>query len=363
MSIYFFIDCIVLLTTGLWVGMCSLAGYRKRDVTKSFLYLAAVLTILTLFIGLRGYFTGDSANYKVAWDLTRNASSLSQALTMRSKEYAYGILMYFLGKFTSSVSVFFCVNAAITVWGYFTVMKRYSPVMWLSILMLVCVGPLYISMNLMRNMLAAALYGLAIHYVVKKEMIHYCVCVLCITMIHTSAIVMLPLYFLLSFKWNIKKSQIGIVFLVISAAAAVIYVNLDELLKIGMRFLSAYQDYGYGVDFGLSTQSVLKAILIQFFILWNHKKLNLNDEIDCCFFNASILYCVFYILSLKIAILQRFSFYFAFSHMILIPMIISRFENKKTRTIITIGMVMFLLAYAFVANKGKEFMWYWEYGL
>lgn len=363
MSTYFFIDIIIFSITGLWGTLCYLFGQRKKDITKSNFYLAVVLIILMLFIGLRGYFTGDSARYKYAWDRTNNAFSLINAIEIAPKERGYVILMYILGRFTPNITLFFCFNAAMTVWGYFKVLRKYSPIMWMSILMLVCVGPLYISMNAMRNILACALYCFAIKYAAEKDFVRYCIFVLCIATIHFSAVIMIPLYFLLNFKWNIQKRQIGALICIIAGVAFLVFIFSNELTRIAMSVLAIYRNYNYGVEFGLSLRAVLKVILIQIFIFWNHKKINLKNPVDRCFFNASILYTVFYVFALNVAILQRFAFYFAVSHMVLVPMIINRISNSKMKVMVITGMTMFLLAYAYVANYGEEFMWYWEYGL
>lgn len=366
MNAYFLADFIIFGVTVIWRAMCNLPGKRKKDVTQSNFYLTVVLIILTIFIGLRGLFSTDAPNYEYAWNAANNASSLIILLKISSKDFGFTALMYVLGKVTSSVTVFFCFVAAVTVWGYLVLFKKYSPIVWLSVLVLVCVGPLYISMNLMRNVLTGALYCLAIKSAIEKSLPHYCVLVVCIATLHFSAMFMIPLYFVLNFKWNVKKNQIGILLGIIGVIGVLVLIFSDNLMRIALRYVSAYDYYSMNDSYvrsGLTLINVLKVFLIQGFILLNRKKINLKDSTDRCFFNASILYTLFYILAMNIAILQRFTFYFAFSHMILVPMIISRIHNTQKRTLMTAGMTMFLLAYAFVANYGKEYAWYWEYNL
>lgn len=360
MSTYFLVDIIILFVTGLWESICRLVGYKRQDTSKSVIYLIVVLGILTLFIGLRSYSTGDSANYKYAWDQTISAVSIIDAFKDVSGEYGYIILMYVLGKFTDNVSVFFCINALITILACFKALKRNSPIMWLSVLMLACVSPLYNSMVVMRNILAVALYFVAMQYVIKQEFMHYCVSVLLISMIHTSAVVMIPLYFILNIEWNIKKEQIGIIVCALVLIASAMSFYLNGIVKLAAKMFHQYDNYSYGMDFGLSVTSLFKVVSIQLFILWNYKKLNIRIHAERCFFNASILYSIFYIFASGIYILQRFAYYFAVSHMVLVPIIIYRTRNAKKRKKMTFFMVSFLILYAFLANYSTDYMWCWE---
>lgn len=320
----------------------------KRNFSFGTAYLTIVFVTLTLFMGLRGNFATDYDNYKYGFERMK---SLPFSAVFSDDEFLFKFLYYILGRLGANAVVFFVVIAAIMMWGYLRFIREYSPSVWLSVLMLLCVGAYFTSANAIRNILAAALYCLAWRFAERGDFKKYCIATVIISMIHFSAVLLIPAYFVLRIKWSRRYFRIAMVLaiaLVVTTAAIA-----DDITYFAMNYI--YKDYSYGVDFGLGWVSIFKVIAIQAFILWNTHRINLDNPREKCLYNASLLYTMFYLCSMNMAILQRFAYYFGTAHLILVPCIIFRIPEKNKRTLTCLGMVCFLMLYSWLSLKDAEY--------
>ena len=103
-------------------------------------------------------------------------------------------------------------------------------------------------------------------------------------------------------------------------------IVVDDITYFAINYV--YKNYSYGVDFDLGWVSIFKVIVVQVFILWNTHRINLDNPREKCLYNASLLYTMFYLCSMNLAILQRFAYCFGTAHLILVSCTIFRIPEK-----------------------------------
>ena len=126
----------------------------------------------------------------------------------------------------------FILTALVFAW-----IERYSPSPWMSVYLFVTLQYLALSMNLLRQALAAAVVLWTYPFLKSRRFLPFCGVVLLAGCFHRTALVMIPLYFLLTLR--VSKVHYGISALLAGSA----YVLLDPLMNAALSFFPAYRGY------------------------------------------------------------------------------------------------------------------------
>lgn len=154
-----------------------------------YLQLGTVV-FLILFVGLR-YRTGpDYDSYEISY-LGRSDFRF---------ESMFNFFMIVFRKLGATYHVFLLFIAALSISIKSYVLNRQSPYFFLSLL--VAVGFFLSDMGQIRYALAISVLWLSIPFYLEKRLIAYLLVVLCAVLIHQTAIVFLPVYWLCSLKLN-----------------------------------------------------------------------------------------------------------------------------------------------------------------
>lgn len=114
---------------------------------------------------------------------------------------------------------------------------KYSKSPWLSVFLYITLQFFAMSMNLLRQSMAASIFLLAYPFLTKRKLIPYCAVILVAACFHRSVLIMLPLYFLLHFP--ITKLHYGIALITVTAT----YFFMDPLLQWVFTLFPKYQHY------------------------------------------------------------------------------------------------------------------------
>lgn len=114
---------------------------------------------------------------------------------------------------------------------------RYSPSPWMSVYLFVALQYFALSMNLLRQALAAAIVLWAYPFLKSRRLPPYCGVVFLAACFHLTALVMLPFYVLLNLR--VSRLHYGLA----AAAAGTAYLGADALLQTVVDFLNRYQSY------------------------------------------------------------------------------------------------------------------------
>lgn len=200
--------------------------------------------------------------------------------------------------------------------------------------------------NLMRNIKAILILVYAIKYIRYKQMWKFFLCVIIATLFHITAIIFVPLYFVLDKKW--PKSVLLMIFIVcvtvlisqvkllsivlpkITTFLGGVYIKKAELYDV-----SGMLDVSYGISFGFIERSVTFFMVYLFYDKWVDKTGN-----RYIFPNMIVIYFMcFSLLAEMSVLLERFAYYFALSYSIFYPNLVKHIRTKFSRVVLVYFIV------------------------
>lgn len=269
------------------LGIPRLVSIRnKTKIEYYFLFLWLVYAIV--IAGLRGPFTADYINYeKIFAEIGKMTLAEIWAryniLTIFSElEPGYVLLNYFVSVVSSNSLLLFCTVSGIITTAFFYVLTRYSLIAWLSILLFISIGPYLESFNTVRNVLAASIFSFAIIEISKGHCIRYVLITLCAALFHASALVMLPMYWVLRVKVKLRNIVLLIcLFLVsmISARKLAVWYNL--FFHVSENSHSVILLFERSRSNGTSLLVPIFCSLLAFFLYYYNRHHNIQVTSDC----------------------------------------------------------------------------------
>src|SRR5699024_10398344 len=258
-------------------------------------------------------------------------------------EFGYILLNRVIGIFTNNPDYLFAVTTLIILYGFYHQFNRYSINIWISVLMFVTVRSYYASFNITRQILAVAIVFIGSKHLYERRFFKYMLFVFLAFLFHKSALIMIPFYFILNFRVNLRN-----LFLFSVGSIAVIFLFQDILsLLQNIGIYDNYTEQAYGM-WGQAVANVVLPVAFLIFALLNIKKLDPNNNMHRIWFNATIFYAVFNILALQIEMVERIGRFFAPFPLLLIPFIFSKMQNKYLRVIYMTVLIVTLVTYNYV---------------
>ena len=177
--------------------------YLNENRTLAVLPIAAArmiaFVVLLIFIGLRGHIYSDFINYYLFFENLPDVFHLSSS-TFEDWYFEPGFVLY-----SSAVKTllpnYFCwvfVNTLVDLAVFSYVFKRYTCSRILPFVFFLAFNGLLIEFNLYRNVKAMDLFLLSIPYLEKRKILPYMLLNLLGMTFHTSSVIYLPLYFVLT---------------------------------------------------------------------------------------------------------------------------------------------------------------------
>lgn len=327
---------VILIISILIFGMLFQKNNKK-------VYSIIMMILFTLIAGLRHYTIGnDTANYvdfysKIHW-------YEMEIFDISRFEKGYIALNLLIAKTNLSYTFFLLVCAAITNFFVCRFIRENSKNMCISFLLFVLCLFFFQEMNIIRQFLAMAIFLFSLKYIKERKLIKYIICILLAGMMHNSAFMMIPLYFLYGFKLNIKNISI-IVFITL-----ITYMFFHKILVNVTMILGLYQGYVesmYGSDKLGNVISFLMylCIFIFLYIVSKNKDKTLFDEF--------MLLCVFILailnfLAIKISVFTRVAMYLSVLITIAIPNFIENYIKTSDKKVMYFCILICFSIYCFV---------------
>lgn len=341
---------IFLLIIFLYVLLCYKAQNKtnlKIFITISFGVLFVVHTFVNQdFSDLLYYKLGFYEISKMSWFdvLQRNAPSLKA-------EVGYRLYNKLISFFTDNFTVLLAISSFIILYGYYKIIKQYSPMVLLSILLLL-VGPYMQSLFVLRQHMAIGIVLLSISYIIQRDIKHFLLCIIVAIGFHQTAAVFLPVYFIYGLKSN--KT--------ISILMLLAFVSLPILMSVTLRFLGglAAETASYG-NYYFETSSegtnakeflLMSGLLIlRYYIVRKHF---FDDGINKLFSIISLLSVVFLFSGIGFIATNRLFLYYTCMQFVILPNTLSYLSKKGLRIIGGFSYLCFLL-YFFTQDSNTIF--------
>jgi transmembrane protein EpsG len=299
-----------------------------------YLTMLAMIT-LVLVSGLRTNI-GDTFFYRHAFEV----QDFTWEFVLSEKDIGFGLLQMLLKNLSEDPQILILVTALITNLLIVMVIYKYSRLIELSLFVYITSGLFLVSMNGIRQFLAAAIIFAATKYVMDGSWIKFIVMVLLASTFHQSALILIPIYFLVRRKaWT--KSTFTLLVL-----AMIVVVGYNQFSSILFSALENTQ-YGHYSEFSEGGASILRVVVYAapLFIayLGREKLRNIFPNSDYIV-NLCILNLIFMIIASQNWIFARFTIYFGLYNLILITWIV-KLVKERDQKFLYYGIFIFYLAY------------------
>jgi transmembrane protein EpsG len=295
-----------------------------------------VMLSLVLISGLRSNI-GDTYFYKHSFE----TNDYTWEFIKSQKEIGFGLLQMVLKRYSSDPQILIFTTAIITNILIILVLYKYSRMFELSTYVYITGGLFLVTMNGMRECLAAAIIFTATKFLIEGSWKRYMLVVLLASTFHESALVLIPIYFMVRSKAWSKTTFVLLSFSIL------IVLGFDKFSAV---LFSAIKDtdFGHYQSFNEGGANIFRVavdgvpIAIAYF--GRDKLRRIFPESDYIV-NMSIIGFVFMIISTQNWIFARFSIYFSLYQLILISWIIKLFCEKDQRLVYYVLLICYLLYY------------------
>jgi transmembrane protein EpsG len=333
--------------------------------TKLTYSLFLILILVFFFYGWRHIDGGsDYRNYVETYNLIVTDSSLLNQY-YRIYEIGFKYLVYISSSLNIPSQVFFGFIGAFTWYLLFRGSYKYKYLLSIVIFAVLVNGFFYFSQSAIRQSIAIGFFFISIQYIVEKNFFKYFRMLLIASLFHTSAILLLPLYFLRSFGFNRTIASIIIILSMTSIPTEVIYssiITISEILGSGVQAISVYMHYlesekilsnDNAVGTGLGV--IFKTLVTFWIIFMSRKVLNIHKELKI-YFLIYILGYSLYLMFYDIELIARFLQYLNISFIMVFASIV--FYSRKRYEKLVSYSICIVYGFLFVVSTIN---WYDKY--
>lgn len=334
-------------------GELSVGKVRHTNMSKRFFVLLSLVLILVAGLRYRvgtdypAYYKGFLSYAEDFWNSLKGFD-----------EPGYRFMCRILAIFTSepAVSIFFA--SLITIGISLIVIYRHTDKLLLAILFFVFLGCWHNSFNAVRQCMAASIAFCGFQYARDKKLAKYILIIFLAFLFHRSAIIMLPLYFLINIDIKFKN----ILFLI--AATVVVLLSYESIMPmIGTLTDQVYSETNTYIWGSVNVLRIMVACApaIMFLILrWG--KVNSQEEKQ--YINILVFHAVLMVMSSQSAYLARSGLYSSFYCAIAIPEMLKKI-SKPNRKFVTGFMLLMYFAFWFYeissSSTLSDFKWIFNY--
>lgn len=322
------------------------------------IYLFICTLILGLISGCRFSLDGDFYTNYIGFIKT---SDLRFKDIFTSSEFGHLLFRKVISLFTTNPQWYFAISSVFIIVSFFIFFHRYSPNIYISILLFVTLTIYFYTHNITRQYIAISICLYAIPFLLDRKFWRYLIIILIAMTFHTSAIIMIVLYFIA----NIPIKLITILNYIVSIS--IVLILFYQVLNFVQRFIYYnYSNESYGMIPSNKLNIVLPIIQLIFaFCLYrynNAKALNkldssgeltdkkVNARLDNLLIHMSLLAFCCSLLSIKYSlILDRLGCYFTVCYPIL-GLRFSQVLPANKRRLLNIGIIFISIIYFLINN-------------
>jgi len=331
----------------------SVGKLSPNSLKPNKLLTFGALTSLVLTSGLRSNI-GDTYVYKniyidndFTWDYI-----------FSQKDYGFGVLQMILKSYISDdPQVMLFTTALMTNLCIVMVFYHYSRMLEISLYVYITGGLFLVSMNGIRQVLAAAISFVAIKYLINGNFIKYSLIILLASTFHQSALILIPIYFLVRFKaW----SKVTVTVIVVAVLAVIGFDQFSSLLFTALEDTqySGYDDFDEGGSNIIRSMVAGTPIIVAYFGRDKLKDIFPNSDYIV---NMAILGFVFMLISTQSWIFARVSIYFELYLLILVSWIVELFPKKDGKIIYYGIIVCYFLYYYYESVMNLNILYRSDY--
>lgn len=235
------------------------------------------------------------------------------------------------------------VLAAFNCFVYYRFIKKYVPpyYYWIAVFLYVFdANNMLINSSAMRQSLAISLFIFSLDYLYKKDVIRYFLCVGLASWIHTSALVLFPVYLLGLINFKINKTLIACIFLLYILAfkyADSIQPVIDILMSGSLGKYEHYSESQFAKEDQESLASIIYYGILFLIVLFYGR---FQDKETSLLFKAAILSFFIKPFIILIPMIIRIGMYFSPFFIVVFPIVLITITNKFTRIMLLFFLIL-----------------------
>ncbi|WP_152886802.1 EpsG family protein [Clostridium tarantellae] len=308
----------------------SRIGKEKKRIIFSIFWLFLATLILIIVSGLRSGI-GDTNAYMHSYDLlVQNPSSFEL-----NGDFALNLISIFLMQISTNPQILIFTTAFLTNLFNMIIFYKFGTCLELQVYMYITSGYYTVTMNGIRQSLAAAFLFLSINLIIKGNFKMYAIIVLIISTFHASALIMIPLYFIVREEaWSKKVMK-----MMLLACIGVFFYDLFSEILFKLLENTKYAAYSQVNEGG---SSVMRTIVNSVPVILAYIKRNELRKIwpeSNIFVNFALINLIFVGFGMFNWIFNRFTIYFQLYNFILLPFIIKKCFKGREKILVYFGFV------------------------
>ena len=306
-------------------------------------------SVIIFFASLRSSVADTGAYISMFKSYPNDLSQIDGLLNGVAKRYpGFLVLTVILKKFTSDYNVWFTIIAVISGICVMIPLYKYSSNFGVSAFLFMASCQFSWMFNGMRQFLVASIIFACTGLVLRKKFIPYAIIVCLLSTIHTSALILIPMYFIVTGEpWN-KRTMLFVGGIILAILFTSKFTGMLEDVVENTNYATSMEEFKE-TDDGTSIMriAVESVPVIIAFVYRNRIKDKLTPIIKLSI-NMSLVSSGFYVIS-KIArsgiMLGRLPIYFSMYNLILLPWLIKNIFNKEEKRLVYYLMFVLYIAY------------------
>ncbi|WP_077214401.1 EpsG family protein [Bacillus dakarensis] len=310
----------------------SLSNISSIKPNKLMIFM--VMLTIVLVSGLRRNI-GDTYFYRHIYD----SNEFTWEYVLSQKDIGFGIMQMLLQQISDDSQIMVFITALITNVLIIIVLYKYSRLPELALYVYITSGMHIVSMNGIRQFLAAAILFTATKYLFEGDFKKYALIILFASFFHQSALILIPIYFIVR-----RKAWTGTTFMML-LLAIVFTLGFDKFSQI---LFGAIEDTTYG-DYESSSEGGANIIRVMVYAApvilayFGREKLRIIFPQGDYIVNMSLLAVVFMIIATQNWIFARFTIYFGLYQLILISWVPKLFTENSQRLVYYLILICYFL--------------------
>lgn len=304
-----------------------------RNYNNIFIFIALVSLIMVC-----GFRYNSGTDYWTYMDVYKLAP---QSVISEVQDPGFTVICKFLNRFSDNPQLLFLVSAIITNVLIVNTLRKQSTQYELSMYLYITAYVYYSTFNGVRQWIAAAIVFSATKYLFERKFKKYLIIVIIATFIHASALIMIPVYFIVNNKPFSINNLIVILIFIGCSIAYVPFINILFRLLEGTQY-AHYFDIMAAAENGanLIRLPVYFAPLFIFGLFYNKLNPNREKKIDIIF-NICILGFLIMVLATKQMFFARLIYYFDLYYLLLVPRLVKIGCRRFNRLFYYILLVLY----------------------
>lgn len=365
MKLYWFIFIWVSMwgiLSSLYTRRVSIKTIDNGELVENRTNIAFVIFIFSAIIFLVGLRSGVADTHAYiemfnTYPITR-AEAIEVITDENAREPGFRLLSILFKSFISQdYHVWLFTIALITGTCIMIPLYKYSCDFGISAFLFIASCQFTWMLNGMRQFLVASLMFACTHFILEKKTIPYIVTVLLLSTIHTSVIIMIPVYFIVRDEPWQKKNILFMVVIILAMIFADRFTNILTDVVEDTNYSTSVNEFKDADDGTNSIRILVEAVPTIIAFIYRKKIKEKATPIINISINMSMVAIGLYIIS-KIArsgvLLGRLPIYFSLYNLILLPWLLKNIFEKNEKRLIIFFMIIF---YAFFFYYQMDVIW------